>query len=172
MSAYALRGLGGRALSALQIAQNPYLSPGSLDLPSYESSPSSAPMSTPPPPPHLHENRTEKKDEDESKPTSAADGRRMFEGYPPAYFAIGGQEILFDECKLLSERLQEQALRPYLLPSTSKEEEGYKWTTLDVEPHMWHDFIANPFSKKEAERTVGRIVTWMEALPRGRDYVL
>lgn len=156
--------MGGKALSATDVAKNPFLSPGSLDVP-----------------------LTIEADSSEKK------ARRTFEGYPPSYISGGGREILIDEIRLVGKRMQAQAIHKHLptttpiangdhgassanghaasddidKPSTTK---GYEWVTMDEEPEMWHDFVASPFARTEARRTLDGIAGWLAALPPGSDY--
>lgn len=163
ISAYALRGLGGKALTAIDISKNPFLSPGSLDVPLTI--------------------QTNGSNEKKTKGT--------FEGYPPSYISYGGREILCDEIVLLGKRMQDQALQNTLPTSTlslgngsaangiidhhnhpaSKAKKGaYSWVTMDEEPEMWHDFAASPFARKEALRVLDGVAAWLAALPPGSDY--
>lgn len=165
MSSYALRGLGGKALNALQVARNPYLSPASLDLP----------LTMP--------TSVKKVKEERDGNGNGEKTRGTFEGYPPMYISIGGREILYDETVLLGKRIQDHAISKNV-PSSQRangstptnwkdqdtEKKAYQWVTIDEEPEMWHDFVGSPFSSVEGRRTMDRIAGWLAALPRGSEY--
>lgn len=172
MSSYALRGLGGKALNALQVARNPYLSPASLDLPL------TMPTSV---------KKVKEEQDGNGNGNGNGDGektRGTFEGYPPMYISIGGREILYDETVLLGKRIQDHAISKNVPPpsltsssqrvngsststnintngkneeDTEKEKNVYEWVTIDEEPEMWHDFVGSPFSSVEGRRTMDRI---------------
>ncbi|KAF8320375.1 alpha/beta-hydrolase [Clavulina sp. PMI_390] len=161
--------VGGKVLTRQSLASDPFVSPGSPD----------CPLTIP----------TRNMDG-----TSASE-RPTFERYPPAYFSLGGKEVLRDEIRVCAHRFTEHSTLASLPSPSSKPSDGqgpiepgsithlipqdgeeaqpkvWPWVVMDEEPEMWHNFAAlAPSVSKETRRTLESIVAWLSALPQAGDY--
>lgn len=145
MSAYGLRGFSG-TMSRDEVARNPYISPGSLDV-------------------SLTDNKDGKRAFEGYPPTYISVGGReilhdeildtagRIQSHAPREHIVPSATKVANGAALHEGNANGAASTPYL------------WVTVDEEPDMFHDFCGAPFARKEGMRTLDRIVTWIAALP-------
>lgn len=152
MSAYGLRGFSG-VMSRDEVARNPYISPGSLDI-------------------SLTTTKDGKRTFEGYPPTYISVGGRE----------ILHDEILRTAELIQSHASREHIVPTAKVANGSAPHEKisnggasaplYPWVTVDEEPDMFHDFCGAPFARTEGMRTLDRIVAWIAELPHGTDRLL